>query len=108
METLDILAKVAATLLAAFIVYIVGFLAGKYKNLAKKQNAIECGLIAILRDRISQMYYYYMEKGYISQHSLESLNSMYKAYKSLGGNGTADKLYNELIHLPIGDSSNKK
>ena len=44
----------------------------------------------------------YIERGYIRQNEYDSLyNYLYLPYKELGGNGTAERLLNEVKKLPI-------
>lgn len=45
----------------------------------------------------------YIERGYIRQDEYDSLyNYLYLPYKELGGNGTAERMINEVKKLPIG------
>lgn len=44
----------------------------------------------------------YIERGYIRQAEYDSLyNYLYLPYKELGGNGTAERMINEVKKLPI-------
>ena len=44
----------------------------------------------------------YIERGYITQEEYDSLyNYLYMPYKELGGNGTAERLVQEVKQLPI-------
>ena len=44
----------------------------------------------------------YIERGYITQEEYDSLyNYLYLPYKELGGNGTAERMVNEVKKLPI-------
>ena len=44
----------------------------------------------------------YIERGYITQEEYDSLyNYLYLPYKELGGNGTAERLVQEVKQLPI-------
>ena len=44
----------------------------------------------------------YIERGYITQEEYDSLyNYLYIPYKELGGNGTAERLVQEVKQLPI-------
>ena len=44
----------------------------------------------------------YIERGYITQEEYDSLyNYLYTPYKELGGNGTAERLVQEVKQLPI-------
>ncbi len=73
----------------------------KLKRANQRQDALEQGLQAMLRDRIVQAYYHYKERGNISQHGLESIESMYKAYHLLGGNGMVTHLMEDMRKLEI-------
>ena len=44
----------------------------------------------------------YLDRGYIRQDEYDSLyNYLYLPYKELGGNGTAERMVNEVKKLPI-------
>ena len=66
----------------------------------KKNNSIEKGLVALLRDRLIQTYREYEVKGEISILDKENIEDMFKQYENLGGNGTVKKMYEELLELP--------
>ena len=52
--------------------------------------------------KIIEMCSRYIERGYIRQEEYDSLyNYLYIPYKELGGNGTAERLINEVKKLPI-------
>ena len=42
-----------------------------------------------------------LRKGYATVADVEGLENLYKAYKSLGGNGTGEKLYKDSMALPV-------
>jgi len=53
-------------------------------------------------DRICHLGETYIEKGYITKNEYESLYEyLYRPYKKLGGNGTADKIMKEVEQLPL-------
>ena len=61
-------------------------------------------LKGIGHDRIIYLGRTYCKKGHISVDDYENLNEyLYKPYKELGGNGTAEKMMHEVDALPIGD-----
>lgn len=70
-----------------------------FMNQRKRQKALEDGVRALLRDRIIQSCDYYNAKQKISIHGRENIESMYKAYHSLGGNGTVTRLVEEIKDL---------
>lgn len=56
---------------------------------------------ALLHHEIFQTAKDALKKGYISEYELENLEELYVPYKRIGGNGTAEKLYNDCKNLPI-------
>lgn len=76
------------------------------KEARKKSEAVEDGVLALLRDRIIERYNHYMEQGYIPIYGMDNVNKMYKAYHDLGGNGTITKLVEELDELPTEPPAN--
>ena len=74
----------------------------RLKNEQKKRaTALEDGVVCILRKHLMDDHEYWTEKGYITSKALESEVLMYKAYKSLGGNGIIDHIEEEIQKLPI-------
>lgn len=63
-------------------------------------EAIDKGLLALLRYRIIDQYNHYMEQKYIPIYGIENIMSMYGAYHALGGNGTITALVKTLRELP--------
>lgn len=67
----------------------------------RRQDAMEKGIQALLRDRLVQAYYHYSERGWITLHGLEAVEKMYMEYHNLGGNGAVTKLIEDLRELPV-------
>jgi hypothetical protein len=67
----------------------------------KEYNAIKEGLQCMLRDRLIELHGKYTKRGSISAHGLQNWMLMYKAYKTLGGNGLIDHMEEEIEELPI-------
>lgn len=65
----------------------------------KKNEAIELGVQALLRNEIIRRYREFESKGEISILDQENLDEMFTQYKNLGGNGTVKKMMNELYEL---------
>lgn len=86
---------VAAALTAAYT-----RLSKRVKAYRAKQDAIEQGMQALLRDRIIQAYNHYTDKGFCPIYGRQNVESLYNAYHALGGNGTITELYNKLKSLP--------
>lgn len=68
-----------------------------------RQRAAERGIQALLRDRIVQGYYQYADRDWITLHDLENVESMYREYHNLGGNGTVTKLVEDMRVLEVRD-----
>jgi hypothetical protein len=59
-------------------------------------------LIGLGHDRIVYLGLLYIERGYITQDEYENLYEyLYIPYKKLGGNGSAERVMNEVQKLPI-------
>ena len=71
-----------------------------------RTNAINAGVLALLHDRLYQACTFYLKRGYCSVDDRDNLEYMFKPYKTLGGNGTGEELYNRCLALPY--ESDKK
>lgn len=71
----------------------------KDENERKKNETIELGVQALLRNEIIRRYREFETKGEISILDQENLDEMFEQYKNLGGNGTVKKMMNELYEL---------
>jgi hypothetical protein len=59
-------------------------------------------LLGLAHDRILSLGMFYIDRGWISQDEYENLNVyLFKAYESLGGNGSAKRIMLEVDKLPI-------
>lgn len=59
-------------------------------------------LIGLAHDRIVYLGMVYIEKGYITQDEYENLYEyLYKPYEKMGGDGSAERIMNEVNKLPI-------
>jgi hypothetical protein len=74
----------------------------KYKIQKLDSDAIRDGVRDLLRDRITALWRACKHEG-ISLEERDSLESMYKRYHQLGGNGNIDDLYVKIKNLPIVD-----
>lgn len=88
----------AAALTAGF-----RLLCRRQKKADLRQRAVEQGIQALLRDRILQSYYRYAERGWITLHGLENVETLYREYHALGGNGTVTKLVEAMRSLEVRD-----
>ena len=69
----------------------------------RKIFAIRHGVQALLRDRIVQAYFYYMDRKYCPLYALETIQALYDQYHALGGNGAITKLVEDVKKLPAKD-----
>lgn len=73
------------------------------KRLDKKDNQQKL-LVGLGHDRIIELGQQYIERGWLTEAEYENLNDyLYLPYKTCGGNGTAEKIMNEVKKLPIRD-----
>lgn len=89
------------TLLCSVFTLLFKRLFKKIKENRERQNAVEAGLQALLRNELIRRYREYEEKGEISILDKENMEHMFKEYENLGGNGTVAQMYKEILNLPI-------
>lgn len=86
----------------ACILFLFQWLRDRY-NLKHSTRTAEANMLRGLgHDRIIYLCSKYIEKGFITADEYEDLNEyLYKPYRELGGNGTAEKLMKEVNNLPV-------
>ena len=73
-----------------------------------RKDATTDMLIGLGHDRIIFLGLKYIERGWITQEEYENLYEyLYKPYKKLGGNGSAQRVMEEVNRLPIHISTYK-
>lgn len=66
-----------------------------------KKDAKKEMILGLGHDRIIAQSKIFIEQGYISPEDYENLyDYLYLPYKKLGGNGTAEKMVNQVMDLP--------
>lgn len=70
-------------------------------NVEAKNELIEDALLAILHDKIYVTGSRILKEGSITTEDINNLDHLYKPYKALGGNGTCEKIMNEINDLPL-------
>lgn len=78
----------------------LGFISTKLKKNKKKEQAIEQGVQALLRNELVRRYREYESKGEMSILDKENMEAMFVQYQNLGGNGTVKHLMDDLLELP--------
>lgn len=101
--TVGALTGLVSTLLSAGVILVLKNLNKKQKDTSARQEAVEQGMRALLRDRIVQAYYHFHPSGKIAINSLEALEMMHEEYTNLGGNGVVDKLMDDIRQLEVED-----
>ena len=107
MDVLSIVVTTVFGFISTMLAYLLQQSHKENKKLKEEQKlratALENGVVCILRKNLMDEHNAWMEKGYITPKALESNLLMYKAYKSLGGNGMIDHMEEEIQELPIRD-----
>lgn len=85
----------------SLLMTLFGYILGTIKQI----RALKKGLQALLRDRLIENIYHYIEKGYAPLHARDSLHNMHEQYQSLGKNGVMDDLWEDFLKLPVMEPS---
>lgn len=105
------------TVLIAIITGVVTLLAssGFWTFILKRsenKNARTKLLIGLAHDRILHLGFSYIRRGYITKEEYDDLRTyLYEPYREAGGNGSAERVMNEVHNLPLYNpvySSDKK
>lgn len=73
----------------------------KLENERKRNEAIENGVKDILRIQILDTYDRCKPTGVISVARKDAIDSAYRSYHALGGNGTITQVHNEIMLMQI-------
>jgi hypothetical protein len=66
----------------------------------KRQEALERGVQALLRDRLIEIHDEYCPKNEIPLHVKDNFDNLYNQYHTLGKNGVMDSFHDEVMDLP--------
>lgn len=80
--------------------FVLGSLVTAIVGLYRSSRALKMGVQALLRDRIIQAYNHYRDKGEYPIYARQNVESLYKQYHALGGNGVVTGLVRTLDDLP--------
>lgn len=74
-----------------------------YMSHRSERNDVKSEMLTGLgHDRIIYLGMSYIERGYITSDEYENLYEyLYKPYRKMGGNGSAERIMNEVNRLPI-------
>ena len=73
----------------------------RLKEERERNQAIENGLRDVLRLQILDNYEKANSDGKISVSRKDAIDSAYKSYHALGGNGTITQIHSEIMEMPI-------
>ena len=100
MERAIIIAVFASTGLWSFISMLV-------QRYMERKSDYAMMMRGLWHDRICYLGECYIKRGCITRDEYENLvDYLYIPYKRLGGNGTAEKVINEVKQLPLKDNCN--
>ena len=66
----------------------------------KRQEALERGVQALLRDRLIEIHDEYCPKNEIPLHVKDNFDNLYQQYHALGKNGVMDSFHEEVMDIP--------
>lgn len=77
-------------------------LSQQLQKMDKKKDSQSQMLIGLAHDRICDLCQAYINRGWITKDEYENLfDYLFIPYKLLGGNGTAEKMINDVSKLPM-------
>ena len=98
MDSMDIVKIVLGYLIPTILGGLLGFVSTKLNKIKKKDQAIEDGVQALLRNELIRCYREYQQKGEMTILDKENIEAMFIQYQNLGGNGTVKQLMTELLN----------
>lgn len=78
-----------------------GELDSRLDTLEEQGNLRQEASLASLHDRIYSNYEVILKRGGVTLKELNNIGHLWKAYSSLGGNGTGKKMYERICELPV-------
>lgn len=101
--------SILASIVSAMLVFVLQSVIKENNKLKKErekkqteeETSLKEGVLCLLRVKLIEYHGKYTKLGSISSHGLENWLLMYKAYKSLGGNGMVDHMKAEVEELHI-------
>lgn len=97
-----IVASIVSAVTSGSVVSFITFLITRHDKQRDKDTAQSRMLKGLGHDRIMYLGESYIGRGYITADEYENLHDyLYSPYKELGGNGTAEKIMNEVNKLPV-------
>lgn len=94
---MDILNNVLNIILTAFMGYVIWLL----QNYKKRKDDIRDALVILLRETIEWRYTVYVSKETLTREEYHDFEGLWTVYSRLGGNGTGERMWNEIKNKPI-------
>lgn len=94
--------------LFAFIIAAAACLIRKHRQKSAQYTILREGILALLHDRLYRSCSFFISRGYCTVEDRRNLECLYTPYKSLGGDGTGDSLYNKCMELPLSKNKEKE
>lgn len=79
---------------------VLKFAYSKFKKYIDRAEARDNATRSLCRAEMISICHKAQKENCIAYYNLENLEHLFEAYKSLGGNGAMEKLYNKTIKLP--------
>lgn len=70
-----------------------------YKCRSDKNNIEKKMLLGLAHDMLYRRLEEHLKNGYITVDDMENLGYLYEPYRKMGGNGTCERLYEEVAKL---------
>ena len=99
MNTLSTISLCLGIILTVFNIYV--FISLRISNKKNGTNDLKEGVRALLRDKMEDKYYKHEEDKTLREYERKSVDSIYKAYKVLGGNSFVDDIYSQIREWEI-------
>ena len=94
--------------LFGLIIAGMGVVYKQLKSNINQNKAVKDGIKGILHNEIIYRCKKILIIGYVTPDDLEELEYLFKPYKELQGNGTAEKLINRVYQLPMKEMEESK
>lgn len=96
-----IMSPFVSAIIASLATILISRAAGFLGDQRSENAAIKEGLRTLLRNELIQAHRDYVDRGFVTLEILEYCEQTYNAYHGLGGNGSGDKLWEDIKKLPI-------
>ena len=106
---MEYLVPILTSVVSGVLVFILQSVIKENRELKRKkdeaneneQDALKEGVLCLLKVKLIEYHTKYTNKGSIPSYGLDNWLLMYKAYKSLGGNGMIEHMKEEIEELHI-------